>query len=166
MGRNFGLSHDARQREVDEHYDAVQMGYESESDGYVAGVPWPAIAVAAGLIAGIIVCIVVLAWMASLAQAHDWYTGLHNEKNEWCCGGSDCGPLPEGAVREVTGGFQVDYEGALPVGSTRIVRLHQFVSNLRAKPSKEDDGRFHACAVGNLQSGFDARCLFYPNRGY
>lgn len=140
-------------------------GEDPEYD--LSGPPYGAIiagAILAGLLA--LTIVVLLAWMVSAAQAHDWYSGLQNEKNEACCGGSDCGPLPDGVVREVPGGFQVDYEGALPVGTERIVSLHQFVSRVRAKPSKEDDGRYHACAVGTMKSGFDARCFFYPNRGY
>ncbi len=98
--------------------------------------------------------------------AHSWYNGLHNEKNESCCGGNDCGELPDSAVREVPNGYQVDYEGFLPLGSDRMVRLHQFVTRQRAKPSLEDAQRYHACAVGTMQFGFDVRCFFYPNRGY
>ncbi len=123
--------------------------------------------IVAGVALALIVLSIVMAIVLSMpVAAHDWYTGLKNELGYSCCGGQDCGPLPDSAVRETPAGYQVDYEGALPLGTDRMVKLHQLVSRVRARPSPMDDGHYHACAVGTLQFGFDARCFFYPNRGY
>ncbi len=102
---------------------------------------------------------VILAVWASGAQAHSWYTGLLNEKGEACCHDQDCGALPDGAVQEVPGGYQVDYEG--PLGRRGPTVIHAFVPDARAKPAREDDGYYHVCFWGG-----QVRCFFYPNRGY
>jgi len=83
------------------------------------------------------------------AGAHSWYTGLHNEKGEACCGGTDCGAdLDVKDVEERPGGFY-------------IRSLNTFVTSDRAKPAMEDDGYYHVCFWGG-----QVRCFFYPNRGY
>ena len=88
------------------------------------------------------------------AQAHDWFTGLHNEKGELCCGGIDCGAIPEEDVTPVPGGYQVhvpNFKGWPVIG---------FVPNYRAKPAKEG-GEYHLCYWGG-----EIRCFFYPAPSY
>jgi len=101
-----------------------------------------------------------LAWSAALAAsvlvsatsdagAHSWYTGLHNEKGEACCGDRDCG-----ADLNLT-----DVEGR--PGGFYIKSLNAFVTSDRVKPAVEDDGYYHVCFWGG-----QVRCFFYPNRGH
>jgi hypothetical protein len=43
---------------------------------------------------------------AGEAAAHSWYTGTHDPTTGFeCCGGGDCAPIPDEAVREVPGGY-------------------------------------------------------------
>jgi hypothetical protein len=89
------------------------------------------------------------------AEAHDWYTGTHNEKGWSCCGGQDCAPLTDGDVSAVNGGFF-------------IASKQMYVPASRAQPSMSPDGHYHACF---LSSGRDSgsqplpQCFFYPPSG-
>lgn len=87
-------------------------------------------------------------------QAHDWYSGLKNELNQYCCGGNDCAEIADEFVTPVKGGYQVrvpDFFGKPVAG---------FVPNQRAKPAKQG-GNYHMCVVGD-----DIRCFFYPAPSY
>lgn len=87
-------------------------------------------------------------------SAHDWYSGLKNEANQYCCGGNDCAEIGDQYVTPVKGGYEVqvpDFFGKAVSG---------FVPNIRAKPAKQG-GNYHMCVVGG-----DIRCFFYPAPSY
>lgn len=101
--------------------------------------------------------LVILCLITTPALAHDWYSGLKNEKGDSCCGGSDCAPLIDGDVVELKNGYWIT--------SRRV-----FVPLSRAKPALEEDGHFHACfwqkSPVDPEPANMPKCFFYPNRGY
>lgn len=104
----------------------------------------------AWLIAELVLFIMlVLVLVAVAAHAHSWYSGLHNEKGELCCGGSDCVADHDPAdIEERPDGYF-------------IRSLQVFIPNQRAKPAQVDDGYYHLCYWGH-----EVKCFFYPPRGY
>ena len=93
---------------------------------------------------------------AGSASAHSWYTGTHDPLTGFeCCGGGDCAPVPNEAVRELAGGFLY-----LPTG--------EFIPMSRVQRSH--DWQFHRCvykrdfldlAKRKFSKG-DTRCFFAP----
>lgn len=96
---------------------------------------------------------IVLLW-SSGAYAHDWYSGITNEKGESCCGGNDCAAIPDEDVTPVPGGYQVH------VPNFKGGPVQGFVPNSRAKPAKEG-GEYHLCYYGQ-----HIACFFYPAPSY
>lgn len=93
--------------------------------------------------------LVALTLVASAHQSfgHDWYTGLHNEKGETCCGGQDCAPLADNDVAVVPGGYLIKH-------------LMVTVPTARARPSESMDGHYHSCVWGG-----EVKCFFFPGSG-
>lgn len=104
----------------------------------------------AAVVASVLFAITFLILTEPRAHAHDWYTGLRNEKNQGCCGGLDCGPIAESAVTPVPGGYQVDTD------DFKGIPIHTFIPNARAKPAKEG-GDYHLCYWGG-----EVKCFFFP----
>lgn len=90
------------------------------------------------------------------AGAHDWYTGLKNEAGQLCCGGLDCGPIPDEDVTPVPGGYQVRVKSF----GWNKVNIDAFVPNARAKPAKQG-GEYALCYWGG-----QIRCFFFPAPSY
>lgn len=85
--------------------------------------------------------------LASVAWAHDFYTGKVNAEGQGCCGTKDCQPIPNSDIRVTRNGYEVRFLGDFfPVPQSRI--LHS------------PDGRFHACVWGG-----EVKCLFTPPMG-
>lgn len=103
----------------------------------------------------------VIGWLAAPTptDAHSWYSGLHNEAGEYCCGGSDCGPVSDADVTPVPGGYQV-HTWFDPMASGKATWIQGFVPNVRAAPAKEG-GEYHLCVVGG-----SIRCFFVPAPAY
>ncbi len=93
------------------------------------------------------------------AFAHSWYTGLHNEDGQLCCGGSDCAAIGDNEVTPVPGGYQVHVRDFSPLGVSKGP-INAFVPNSRAKPAKEG-GEYHLCYWGG-----EVKCFFFPSPSY
>ena len=93
-------------------------------------------------------------------------TGHPNPANHWydgeCCSNRDCEAIPDDAVREVEGGFLVEYL------STSWGHVRGTVPYSRVRPSKACDEQghcFHACAKPPTKQGDPGgvRCLYVPS---
>ncbi len=104
------------------------------------------------------VCLFVIPVMVPPARAHDWYTGIVNEQNQSCCGGSDCAEVADQYVDEVPGGYVVN----IPAGAWKIYQgaFTAFVPDSRAQAAKQG-GNYHLCIVGEM-----VRCFFFPAPSY
>lgn len=94
-------------------------------------------------------------WLAALTgevRAHSWYEGMVNELGQRCCGGLDCGPVPEEDVTPIPGGYQIHVR---EFGWNKV-KIDAFVPNARAKPAKEG-GEYHLCFWAN-----EVKCFFFP----
>lgn len=139
----------------------------------------------APLILLLIAALLYLGWVAlTPAHAHDWYTGLKNTFNDSCCDGEgearDCGNVPPGAVREVSGGFIVALTkeqmirirpslANAPTGSpfARLTwGISEFVPYAEAMPAM--DGDYSICLNGYPKQRGTAGplrwtiCFFFP----
>lgn len=85
---------------------------------------------------------------------HDWYSGLQNEKGEYCCGGNDCAEIGDQYVTPMKDGYLVN------VPDFMSQHVQGFVPNARAKPAKQG-GNYHMCIVSG-----EIRCFFYPAPSY
>ena len=92
--------------------------------------------------------------------------GHSNLANHWydseCCSNRDCEAIPDEAVREVEGGFVVEYE------STSRGHVRDTVPYFRTRPSKGCDEQghcFHACAKPPVEPGDPGgvRWLYIPS---
>lgn len=85
-----------------------------------------------------------------LASAHDAPAGW---TYPWsCCSNQDCHEVPEDAIKEGPGGYELVTTGeVVPYGDKRV--------------KDSPDGRFHACQqAGDFDKG-RILCLFIPPRG-
>lgn len=96
----------------------------------------------------------VLAFAAAIAgfgvpipvDAHDVYTALIDPVTKGrCCGGYDCAPLPNGAVKWAPGGVRITLTAAQAktINRSTLLPVDAFVAAERLLPSP--DGRWHAC---------------------
>lgn len=81
----------------------------------------------------------------------------HDAPSGWtypliCCSSRDCHEVPETAIKEGVGGYELVTTGEIiPYGDKRI--------------KDSPDGRFHACQqAGDFDKG-RVLCLFIPSRG-
>jgi hypothetical protein len=79
---------------------------------------------------------------AALLLAHSWYPAS-------CCGGGDCQPIDSKYVKQIPGGYEIDYyEGNQHWSFT--------IQEVLVQRSKDD--QYHICV--NLRGGL--RCFFRP----
>jgi hypothetical protein len=90
----------------------------------------------------LVVVYFMLEWLATPAQAHDWYSDKHGPGGVSCCGGDDCSPL--------------DIERVLETRDEFIVDGKWHFNKDEAMPSI--DGQYHACIWGGKP-----RCFFFPS---
>lgn len=92
------------------------------------------------------------------AHAHEPYSQLQTKNGDDCCGEDDCAPLVDSAVRELSNGFRIDYEG--PHAGYSNLKIHTFIEKKDAMLSPFDDGKYHLCFYAGV------RCFFFPGRGF
>jgi hypothetical protein len=108
------------------------------------------------LAVGLAVGLVYLGWVLP-ALAHSWYSSTSDpETGLGCCGGQDCKPVPDAAVKidRENGGWRYLPTGEL-IPWSRVQQSHDF--------------QFHRCeylytitnSKGSYQKG-DTRCFFVP----
>ena len=84
------------------------------------------------------------------ASAHDWYTGLKDERGLDCCGGRDCAPVAPEDLRWVDGRPEIRIGGEWwPVPESAFLRA----------PSP--DGLVHACKIASESF---VRCVIWPGQ--
>ena len=110
--------------------------------------------------------------------AHDWYTGLINERGLPCCGGDDCGMVPYARVRPTSTGYDVDirpgthpkvrasdwrqcyFGGAYCTEFIGVHTLEPVTFHFEGSPGLSPDGEVHACIDGSDLAAREIRCLF------
>jgi hypothetical protein len=90
--------------------------------------------------------LVIILLVSQLQANTDRYRGYMqlNKSKVSCCGGKDCHPLPDNAVKAVPGGYEVDAWG--------------FIPNAESQPGP--DQHYHIC-----HSGKKRYCFLIPNFG-
>lgn len=80
--------------------------------------------------------IIALALLAAVpAQAHDWYTGLKNQKGQDCCAGIHCQPVGACVLPDHREGLMIG-DLCMPIPDEALVK------------ESSPDGNSHACIVG------------------
>lgn len=111
----------------------------------------------------------VLIFSTGAVQAHEWYSKRRDPVYNYttCCGGSDCAPLPQSAIKVTPDGLRV----TLSLAEARLINPH------RSEPFDElipfdriqdsEDGKPHICLmnsnlayIGDKRQGF--YCIFLP----
>lgn len=95
--------------------------------------------------------------LPDLNKYHD-----HSLYDATCCSGQDCEPIEPENIKEVQGGYEVDYWS-----NQKQAQVHAFFEYGRVKPSK--DFRPHACATKCKPQAYAAcsvewipHCLYLP----
>lgn len=112
--------------------------------------------------------------IAFLCFAVSWVARAHQAPSGWeydasCCSQQDCAPAPDGAVREVAGGWRVTLRaGENPRVKSGEVSFFVPYGDRRIKPS--GDGHFHPCLFPDVinetaQQGLTLLCLYVPPGG-
>ncbi len=110
-----------------------------------------------------------LAAMASDARPHDWYSSKRDPiyNSSTCCGGSDCGPIPEHAMTMTPNGLRVrlTLAEAQIINKFRLEPFDEIIPFERIQTS--EDGKPHICLMrmnfapsGDKRQGFF--CVFLP----
>ena len=99
------------------------------------------------------------------AQAHSWYSTTKDPMTGYrCCGGSDCGAIPESWVRYERDGFRLRLTigQALAVNPKAKRPIDAFIPSERVQPSP--DTSFHVCLYAADRRGPSEGviCFFAP----
>lgn len=94
------------------------------------------------------VLLAILLAAPSAGRAHEAPSGQAYSLE--CCSNKDCAPLPDGAVRIVPGGYQVEDE---------------FVAQNDERIRPSTDGAYHTCRFHPLHAGTRIRCFYVPPSG-
>lgn len=99
------------------------------------------------------VLVLALSWPA---LAHDWYTGLSNDRGQICCNGRDCHPVPNcSSPGDTTIGVVIDGH-CWPVDPSVVLQMYA------------PDGQTHACYSRQSTSATippHIRCVILPGSG-
>jgi hypothetical protein len=97
------------------------------------------------------------ALLALPAAAHQAPAGWEYDRE--CCDMRDCAPAPDGAVREVQGGYRV----VLPVGAHKLARVSvdAFIPHGDPRIRVSGDSERHACVSS---TGY-VYCVYIPPGG-
>lgn len=111
------------------------------------------------------VAIIALLVMAGSAFAHCVYMADGTKfcfKTD-CCNEGDCGFVPMSAIKEVKGGYEVDYQ-KLVGNPPRIQRITGFVpygsKDIRFNPFTDRVMACHSLSAGSLPNTLKPRCIF------
>lgn len=96
---------------------------------------------------------------AAVTRGHDAPAGWEYDRD--CCHNIDCAPVPEGAVREVRGGYQVTLRAGQHPMLAEGVAVNVFVPHGDRRIRTSGDSDRHACvsAYGTLF------CIYIPPGG-
>jgi len=117
-----------------------------------------------------LVFVAVLFGWSGMAWSHSWYGKYRDPiyNSTTCCGGSDCAPLPEHAIRVTPLGLRVTLtaEEANAINPNRHEPFDMLINFDRLLQS--EDGKPHIC-LQPTQNEFDLRqgyyCIFLPPNG-
>lgn len=106
------------------------------------------------------------------SSAHSWYSDRRDPifNKTTCCGGTDCGPLPQHSMQITPEGLRVvlTLEEAKAINPARSQPFDELIPFDRIQVS--EDGRAHIClmafnrdVMGDGRQGF--YCIFLPPNG-